>query len=339
MNTKKVAEKNNSCIFIHILPTVAFLCLVAGYSIASAKDFEARRQLNTRSQQAGIDRKSIELLRRLEGPGRDSVMKQIIERFEPGKGNITTQGAWKLLQTHEQNRVVGDGWRLRVWGDGTRFSYTNQNHYTTARKHALPLADRLSNEKLEKIGRQFIKTVLTGWVILGKGEELIPLYTEFEISGGISGNGQAEPETVLASAIHFGRRINGIDVVGPGSHISIYLDNLGKPFDFDVDWPSYKQTGELQEPLQIRGILDRLETMGKKNRGEYSKEVLRMECGYFDGGLPRVSPIVIIQAGCLAYTLWTHLDAESGTDISTPIIYHIPAGDQVESDTANRTLE
>lgn len=324
-------EKNFKLNFIIIGATILF-SLFVNQGTSLGKDFNERVQLDERSWQAGIGRQSIELLKRMEGPGKDKMIQQIIERFESNKVGITTQGEWELKQEKTKSTsVVGKGWRLRVWGDGTRFSYTNQTVMETAQKHAIPIDQRFSNETLERIGRQFIDTALKGWVTLSNDEELIPLYTEFEISGGISSDGTPDQETVLASAIHFGRSIDEINVVGSGSRISIYVDNQGQPFDFDIDWPLYEKTGKSQEVLSIESILDRLDNFDKMRQEADEIDIVRLECGYFDSGVWSNSSDNYIQAGCRSFIVETYYNPASNSEMRSPIIRDILAG--VEDET------
>lgn len=332
INPIKTQILNNFHRILRALAAVALLGVSLDGGSALAKDFDARVQLDKRSYQEGLGTKSIELLTRLPGMGSEAMAGQLLERFRSNTEGITTQGEWKMVQTEKRYRTIGDGWRLRVWGDGTRFSYTNQTHDESAYDKAIPLEKRFTNETLEEIGREFIDTALKGWVSIGKGEELVPLYTEFEIAGGVSEDGKVEEEKVMASVIHFGRRIDGHHVVGLGSRISVYVNNDGEAYDFDVDWPRYERTGKMQEVLKVEDILKRLSEYGTLPEGDKGDEIKRFECGYFDGGLLNSDLKAPIQAGCLAYVVGTKVDTKNDVEITVSFLNDVPAGVEVEVD-------
>lgn len=311
--------------------TIILIALLVFFNLgsASAKDFEPRISLNERSKSVGLDRDSIDLVKRLPGPGRDVIIEKLVKRFERGKGAISTAGKSKRLERDESSRILGDGWRFKVWGSGSKFSYFNQKHTRQPQYKVVRLEERFTNTALEKMARNFIEKHLGGLVELGSGEEIVPLFTEFEIAGGVGADGKMEEETVISSIIQFGRRIDGVDIVGSGSQIAIYFGNDGVPFGFDVDWPEYERTGVFQKTIPVDQIFERLSIFGPKSRGADKVELRRFECGYFDAGERNYDPNSRIQAGCVAYRVFIKYDKETGDQIISPIVYDIPAGAQV----------
>jgi hypothetical protein len=313
------------CINTVLIVLLVFLNLGS----ALAKDFESRIDLNKKSVSVGIDRDSIELVHRLPGPGRDVVIQKLVKRFESESSVISTTGKSKRLDRKESSSILGDGWRIKVWGSGSKFSYFDQEYTRQPQYKAVRLEERFTNTALEKMARNFIKQHLGGLIELGPGEEIVPLFTEFEIAGGESANGEMEEETVISSIIQFGRRIDGIDVVGSGSQIALYFGNDGVPFGFDVDWPKYERTGVFQKTIPVDQIFKRLPEFGPKIRDVDEEEIRRFECGYFDAGERNYDPNSHIQAGCVAHKVYIKYDKKTGDKKIAPIVHDIPAGAQV----------
>lgn len=63
----------------------------------------------------------------------------------------------------------------------------------------------------------------------------------------MDGSGHTEEEKVVSSIVVFGRRVDGVDIVGPGSKIALYVANDGMVFGFDGDWPRYERTAQRQD--------------------------------------------------------------------------------------------
>jgi hypothetical protein len=315
-----------------IVTLMAALLIFFNMGSTSAKDFEPRISLEERSRAVGLDGDSIKLIRRLPGPGRDLVLDKLANRFKRGKGNISTAGKSKRVEREVSSSILGDGWRLKVWGSGSKFSYFDQKHTRQPQYKIVRLKERFTNQTLEKMGRKFIKKEL-GWLIDEESEkEIVPLFTEFEIAGGVNADGKAEEETVISSIIIFGRRIDDVDVVGAGSQIVIYFGNDGVPFGFDVDWPRYERTQVVQKTIPVDQILKRLSKVSSKNSSAGKVELRRFECGYFDAGERNYDPDSHIQAGCVVHRVYIKRDKNSGVQIKTPILYDVPAGVQIIRD-------
>ena len=307
--------------------TIALFALFIFFnSGTTAKDFESRIALNERSKSEGLARESIDLLRRLPGPGRDVVMEKLMKRFDQEKGAISTHGKAKQVEERGSRKLLGDGWRAKAWGGGSKFSYFNQKHTRQRQYKSVPLEERFTNAELEKMARNFIEEYLGDVIGLGPHEELVPLFTEFEISGGVGADGRMEEEVDMSSIIQLGRRIDGVHIVGTGSQIAIYFGNDGIPFGFDVDWPKYERTGVLQKTVSVDEIFKRLSMFSVKGRSADKMDIRRFECGYFDAGESNYDPYSSIQAGCVAHTVSTRYDKEIGSRIIAPILYDVPAG-------------
>ena len=304
-------------------------------SLLNAKDFDNRKEIHNKSIERGLGVPSIEMLERLPGPGAKQVANSLVAKFSKidKKCPISISVEDKNLFMQEKDRVkVFDKdlrWKMKVWADGTKLSFRNHTYIEDKNYKTIPLKKRFTNEELESKGRRFIEEYLKGVVKLQPNEEIVPLWTEFEIEGGVSETGQLADERIASSTINFGRRVDGIDVVGPGSKISINFANDGEVVAFYADWPVYKKSTEYQEVLPLDEILERLSAYGKMSKNVDYTELRRFECGYYDPGAQRYDPYSMIQAGCQAITIGKKefLEDDGSRSVQDdPIVNIIPAG-------------
>lgn len=293
---------------------------------ASAKDFEARIALDARSRSAGLGREEVLLLARLPGPGRNAVMETLAKRFEGGKAGISTPGSAKRVERDDSTSLLGDGWRLKVWGSGSKFSYSNQKLTRQLQQTAVPLDQRFTNAQLEAMARRFLAEALGTLVEVGPGEEIVPLSSRFAVGGGTDASGKEVERTVGAAAIRLGRRIDGVDIVGSGSQIDISFGNDGVPLGFDVDWPRYERTASAQSTVPAEEILARLKTLTPQPASAGIVSIKHLACGYYDGGELRHDPDSRIQAGCVVYQVHRTPGKQPGDEMVSAIVHAVPAG-------------
>lgn len=206
--------------------------------------------------------------------------------------------------------------------------YMNESYIDRVEYVRVPLDQRLSNESLEQLGRAFISNNLAAFVGLATGEELVPIKTEHGIAGAIDKYGKESEQEVIGSIIVFGRTIDGVSVVGPGSRIAVYFANDGEPYGFSVDWPKYKRTSQYQSTLNVDEIYERLSAYGLMAKTVEKVTVKRFECGYVDLGERHYDPDAYIQTGCAAHTIGTFSDTTENKE-ETAVINYIPAGNEV----------
>jgi len=318
---------------------VAAVSLLSG--LAWAADFPQRVESAKRSAAQGLGKAEIPLLKRRPGPGMSAVAGVLARKFSQSAAPITTRGRSKT-QTHRNRvRIAGDGWALQVYGDGTKARYRNSAYLDRYASHARPVGQRLSESRLEALGRQFIREHLQDAVVLGANEALVPFFTEFQIGGGGPTKAGAPmiEEQVVANTVVFSRAVNGTDVVGPGSKIAITFANDEKAVGFDFDWPAYEPAGKTQRVVPLPEIQKRLQELGSVKTDSPGVKVERFECGYFDAGLTRRDSDTLIQAGCFVHTSARRIvdqaaysqDPSSG-HILAAFVDAIPAGDPVEPD-------
>lgn len=308
---------------------------------AWSADFEERKLTEKRSAEVGLGRPQIELLARVSGRGREAVAEAVLQRFAAADTAMTAHPAWRRETTNDRLEIAGEDWVLTISGDGTSVSYHNEGLHLSKQEHARPVAERLSQGELERLGRRFIAERLEGLIEVGPGEEIFPLYTEFEISGGGSTEEGAvpEPEEVVASAVVFSRTIDGIPIVGAGSKIGVVFANDGVPVGFDFDWPQYRLSGTQQRVLPLDAILERTAKLASLPLGSPEVTISRFDCGYYDPGIRHRDPEAPVQAACFVQALQTTIvdpevhrrDPASG-HLRAGVAEMIPAGVTVEPD-------
>lgn len=279
----------------------ALFALLSLPSPLPAADFSERQELARRSAATGLGREEIPLLKRMPGPGMRNAARVLESMFQQGGlGGITTQGKQQEQEQVNHISMIGDDWFLNIYGDGTAVRYRNYGYLDGKSTLAVPVAERPDNATLRKLGEQFIARTLADIVVLGSNETLVPLFTEYQISGGGSTQRGAprDPEMVTASTVVFGRSVDGIPVVGAGSKVAIIFANDSTPAGFDIEWGRYEPTGRMQKVLPLQGIQQRGRKLASLPMDSPEVTVKRFECGYFDAGVRKRDMNAPVQGGC-----------------------------------------
>jgi hypothetical protein len=315
--------------------------LILASTTLEAADFPQRTALARRSAAQGVGRAEVELLVRSPGPGSAPTETLLLQRFARPGSTIVARGTTERQVDRDHVLLSGADWSLSVSGDGSKVRYRTSADRRRENRLARPVAQRLSPRRLETLGRTFIASELRGLVRLGPGESLVPLFTQHEITGGGSTVKGVRPvaEKVVASTVVFGRAVDGVSVVGPGSKVAITFANDGKPIGFDYDWPVYERTGRIQRVLPPVHIHSRAGGVLAARPGSEGVTVKRFECGYFDAGARRHDPQALVQAACsYQYSKRTIVDPElhrkdpASGHVTSAFIEAIPAGQTVERD-------
>ena len=185
---------------------------------------------------------------------------------------------------------------------------------------------KLDEKDAEALGRSLIDK----WGLV-PADEMSQLL--FQKTRYIHFTGQAnDPEDrVVATSIHFGRKINGVPVVGyHGSSIRIVVIAHNDVHNIDVDWTPIRITDQQQFPLDLDGYHRRLAGLVKWNdlqdaeTKQASKRIKvaidRQVCGYFDAGAGR-SNASFMQLGCMLAT--------RTNDSLTAEVTFVPIGESV----------
>lgn len=333
-------EKLNAKKSIPLTIAVCILTFVF-YASAFAADFSHRIDSEKRSEKEGLGLNEVPLLKRMQGTGGEATAEKLIGHFKNSKTAITTQGTSKRELKSKRITITGEGWFLDVNGDGTNVRYRNYKYIDSRPELAVSVSERLSNKKLEELGRKFIKENLSEYIKLGKNEEIVPFYTEHAIgfTGQAKEGTSVYEEKVYASTVVFTRTVNKLNIIGPGSKIAIMFNNKGIPVGFDYDWPQYIATGKFQKVLSVEAIKNRARKMASLNIDSPSVKVKRFDCGLYDAGFHKHDPRAVVQACCAIHSYEKKIvdkeaykrNKNSGHSVAAYIDF-IPAGEKVEKD-------
>lgn len=334
----KILNNNKSILLIAILCVIiAIVC--SDYAFAA--DYPYRLNSEKASKEMGIGREQVSLFMPLPGPGKNVIVEKLMAKFKDSKTPITTSGTVEKREKREKISLIAEGWTLDVNKDGTNVSYRNYKFLESKPELARPINRRLSNEKLEELGRVFIKENLSEFIKLGANEELMPFYSEHAIGGGGSTKRgtAADEEKVYASTIVFTRTIDKISIIGAGSKIAIMFNNEGVPVGFDFDWTQYRPTDKFQKVLPVAEIRKRAKRLASLDIDSSNVEVSRFDCGYYDAGARKRDAKAFMQAGCSIHYHEKKIvdkniyrqNPNSGHTVAAYVDF-IPAGETVEPD-------
>lgn len=287
---------------------------------AHAEALPEQLQSDARSRIDVVGRQTVELLRWLPGPGRDVARSSVARRL-----GLDTGTARDLSRTADEHILIGADWKLTVAADGTRVRFRRDTNVPGR-------TARIEADDLTRLGLEVIGGPLADVVAIGPGEELVPLRTRYERAGGQAEGATAPiPDMVLSNEIVFGRKVDGIRVVGVGSRLVITFNSDGSLQACDVDWPRVARTERLQTVASQDTVWSRAARFSVA-RGDEAVDLRRMECGYVDVGARRRTGAPI-QVGCaLAYRM-TRQDAD-GDALTHAQVSVVPAGVLVEPDPA-----
>ena len=324
--------------------------LITAFVIAAtlplgAADFAARKQLQQRSMAEGIGAAQVPLLGVKAGPGPENALNAIKSRLARGAEKITLSGTPRAEKYSRGMVQATDSWRLEVAADGRKARYRNFGYLDSAENKRVPVAQRPSQDMLEKKARTFVTEQLRDFVRIGAGEELVPLFTEYQVSGGGSTarGGAREEEKVAGANVVYGRTINGVHVIGPGSKVAVIFGADGTLAGFDYDWPEYTKSTRTQKVLPVAEVRKRSRAVGAED-DQAGPE--RIECGYFDRGSGRRDAAASLQAACAVHTVRKTIidrevyakDPQSGHILVAQVTY-VPAGETVEPDAKWREAQ
>jgi len=201
----------------------------------------------------------------------------------------------------------------------------------TARAEAS--ATRLDLDELEMLGRRVLVGPLADYVPLSEADGLVFLGSQYLIEDEANIETNETTERVVGHIALFGREVDGIFVVGPGSKLALWFTGAGNLMGFDVNWPRYDRLASMQTTLSIDDVWTRFAQYAEQEvprpdeTGDASIATRRFECGYVDLGA-RKRRGASIQAGCFA-----HVDGFS-EDGAVRIAHAevMPIGETVERD-------
>lgn len=294
--------------------------IAAGIMLSStAAQAEDLPQTQIRQQTAvsqGLGVTSLPVLQRGSAASQTEVSNALIQKLRPLSAHQSTNDAAGTLRTS------GDQWLLQVSSDGSAAEFRDLAVEAAAHSLGVPLSRKMTESEMEQKGRAFIAAHLASHIVLGKGEQLLALRSDYRSEGGQDLATGKTDSAVVANRIVFGRTINGIPVVGNGSKVMVTFTNDGSVESFRYDWPTY-QTGAAQTVAGPSEVLSRVQKVMGARTGESITSVVAvpanssktfplaltpnsqlqaLDCGYYDAGSPaRKSDNV--QPGCTYLTV------------------------------------
>jgi len=240
------------------------------------------KQIQKDSEDYRINKDSVKLMVRKNGLGKELITQKLIEKFKTGDTiNTKTSGNWEMNLKDDFNSVVGDGWDLTVFGDGTRVNYRNWK-YVLENKAKYGKAKAMSLTELKTAGEKFIKGELKDFVKLGVGEELVFMQSKYEVDIVGSDDGSFYDETLGANIAYFGRKKDSLMFVGNSSMIIVEFSNDRKPVSFYYKWKDYE---ELEDQINIASreeINYRISSFSSMNFGNVKNLDVKLICGIYD---------------------------------------------------------
>jgi hypothetical protein len=235
--------------------------------------------------------------------------------------------------------------RVTVSSDGTAADFRDLAVAARSHAQAKPMAQKMSAAVLQKAGLAYITAKLGTSIVLGENEELVPLLTDYRVEGAQDLSTGVVTRSVAANRIVFGRKLNGVPVVGNGSRVVITFANDGSVESFHYDWPNYASSGS-QRMVTTSALLGRIQqAVGARagvapeltaaipehneavgpvalNRGT---QLESMECGYYDAGAD--AGLTSVQPGCVY-----HAVSESPSGMRVGYAGAVPGGEQFDAD-------
>jgi len=298
---------------------------------------EYRYQLSLNSLSQGLGGMKLPLLGVEQGPGRKAVMGELLERLgslPEAFGRVNTGAETRVDQNKKRMVSSGDGWKLKVHGDGTRVQFRNYG-YLDPKEDAMGRLERIEPQRLVEMGRGFISYALSDHVKLGPDEELVPFGVQYQVNTEQSPEFRSKPKhTTVAATVIFNRKVGGVDMVGRGSKVAVMYANDGMMIGFDYDWPTFYDVKEMQKIAPLSEIQQRALEVARLEKSVDIAQLERFECGYYDPGQSRRSDVPLQPACYHFYSGQSRAEAEDGQSgmLSMAFSDPVPAGTEIIPD-------
>ncbi len=287
-----------------------FIMGVIAAGSASAADFPITTALKQASVTQGFGKTSLAVLHREAAASQAQVRAALLGKLCAGCA-VTDKAQGANLE------ITGEHLSLSIAADGTAADFRDLSVEEKAHSLAKPAEDKMSQAALEEAGRTFVASKLADVIVLGPGEQLVPLLTDYRIEGLQNLSTGAVTRSVAANRVMFGRTINGVPVVGNGSAVVVTFANDGSVESFHYDWPKY-ETAAAQGLVSAAGLLDRVQKVVSARTGLASAFTVKvpsvteaagtvnlntdtklesLQCGYYDAG--SAAGHAQVQPGCV----------------------------------------
>ena len=295
--------------------TIVVLTVVLAVSgAARAADRPERRAIDEASRREGVGRSSVSLAARSPRAGAGPLAASLASRLGVRPASVRNESAGP-----GEVRVQGAEWHLRLQTDGSVGELVRNRS-----SRPISATDRLGDDVLVARAKVFVDATLATPLAI-QPQDIYPLKTSHQIRRAVSKSGAAAPERVVSSAVVFGRKLDGLPVLGPGSKIVVDLSTDGEVIGCRYDWSRLALKNERQAIASVDTVLRR-GTEHTRLRGLRTQDYARMECGYYDAGIDATDSGAALQAACMMQEV--RRDA-SGTIAVEEVV---PAGIDVRPD-------
>lgn len=310
--------------FISYILICVFICNFLALPVL-AEPSSYRASLTSQSLEKGFGQSSVELLSSVPEKGKTVVAEQLLSSLKAGRLGVSANDLKKSSDEQRVLSYVGDNSSLDIYADGSKFRF--RGDIDNVKGTRAIVNNKLKQEELESLGRDFIAKNLSNFVALGQNEKLTFLGTRYLRNASADLKGQTKDEIVANIAI-FGREVQNNPIIGSGSKIAIWYGGDKQPVGFDVDWTKYKLTTQKQDILPVERLKNRIEAVSAVPKDASDIKLSRFECGYVDLGATKRSKT--LQAGCLvAYDGYT---GAANQKLRWAKIEFVPAGSKIIPD-------
>ena len=285
----------------------AVLC---GAGTASSNEVSPELQaLRAESAKSALGGQALQVLRRVAGPGNQAALETTIDVLNklgfpdaPTPSDATPKGDSLFVST--------SAWALEVASDGNRIRL-DRNLQGVA-----PPSVRLSYDEVVRLAKDALENELSSLVPLGAGEALVPLSRSDVVYSAITADGLNRTDTILESTARFGRSVDGVTVVGPGSRAMVSLDSDGGVTGFDIDWSKYTATKTAQQTVTIEETKARLQKLEEQGLLTAQRTLSYIACGYYDAGTVAGPVTEFIQPACVYH--FRIAPSDGALDVAVP---------------------
>jgi hypothetical protein len=286
---------------------------------------------------AVLQRESVQLVGRKQGPGKAAVGQKLKAKFSSPVQGVTLAQSNKTETTRRHEKTFGDGWKLKVSADGTYAEYRNYKYHEEKVK-ADP-GTKMAKGHVTALARKFVEQHLADVVKLGRKEKLEPLGVTYEVEASqVQDKSLPVEERTVGSVALFTRAVDNVQVVGAGSKVAVLLTNQGDVYGFTVDWPELEfsdHNEKKQKVEKLASVQNRAERFSRVPARAEAKHTDRFECGYVDPGYKFRNPNAPMQVGCYNYYRGT-LQETASDGTTGPVVKGfvdvVPAGTTVVAD-------
>jgi hypothetical protein len=187
------------------------------------------------------------------------------------------------LKIASPDRALGDG-TLQLGKDGQSLAFESRpSAPSTLAGQERP---RMSDAALRSAAESFVQRRLLADEAFKRIAQLGPkeslaLRDSYSRVSTVS-NGKETTSGLMSRAFVFERRYDGIPFVGPGNKAVVRLSPTGQVIGLQIMLPRVVPTGKSLRVMDGRRLSAGLEELGATVPGKAGRDLVRMQCGYFD---------------------------------------------------------